>query len=317
MMDILCAAIAAKNSILRGLRMRLLSYEMPKNWNYFLFGDSHIGANLRHDKGFRKMVKMINSPYGNLPAENNFATDHGDIIEAITIDDPRFSVFDTREACILSQMEMAKKELWPIRKKLLVALDGNHPFKLHKFGPITHYVCKQLGVSFGTDQAVLTFWYKGKMQFKHFAAHGNGSIGSIADDIERRKLNWRLALKRKLREMAGDCFLGSMGHTHKIIISPPSEVLYLTDNGRKIDQHHGVPTSTGEYIHPDYRWYVNTGGFLKVYGDVLVEDDDVPIEKSRLGSGYAERAMYPPLQLGFCVGLIRNSQLVNVVPEYV
>ena len=317
MMDILCAAIAAKNSILRGLRMRLLSYEMPKNWNYFLFGDSHIGANLRHDKGFRKMVKMINSPYGNLPAENNFATDHGDIIEAITIDDPRFSVFDTREACILSQMEMAKKELWPIRKKLLVALDGNHPFKLHKFGPITHYVCKQLGVSFGTDQAVLTFWYKGKMQFKHFAAHGNGSIGSIADDIERRKLNWRLALKRKLREMAGDCFLGSMGHTHKIIISPPSEVLYLTDNGRKIDQHHGVPTSTGEYIHPDYRWYVNTGGFLKVYGDVLVEDDDVPLEKSRLGSGYAERAMYPPLQLGFCVGLIRNSQLVNVVPEYV
>ena len=317
MMDILCAAIAAKNSILRGLRMRLLSYEMPKNWNYFLFGDSHIGANLRHDKGFRKMVKMINSPYGNLPAENNFATDHGDIIEAITIDDPRFSRFDTREACILSQMEMAKKELWPIRKKMLVALDGNHPFKLHKFGPITHYVCKQLGVSFGTDQAVLTFWYKGKMQFKHFAAHGNGSIGSIADDIERRKLNWRLALKRKLREMAGDCFLGSMGHTHKIIISPPSEVLYLTDNGRKIDQHHGVPTSTGEYIHPDYRWYVNTGGFLKVYGDVLVEDDDVPIEKSRLGSGYAERAMYPPLQLGFCVGLIRNSQLVNVVPEYV
>ena len=317
MMDILCAAIAAKNSILRGLRMRLLSYEMPKNWNYFLFGDSHIGANLRHDKGFRKMVKMINSPYGNLPAENNFATDHGDIIEAITIDDPRFSRFDTREACILSQMEMAKKELWPIRKKLLVALDGNHPFKLHKFGPITHYVCKQLGVSFGTDQAVLTFWYKGKMQFKHFAAHGNGSIGSIADDIERRKLNWRLALKRKLRDMAGDCFLGSMGHTHKIIISPPSEVLYLTDNGRKIDQHHGVPTSTGEYIHPDYRWYVNTGGFLKVYGDVLVEDDDVPLEKSRLGSGYAERAMYPPLQLGFCVGLIRNSQLVNVVPEYV
>ena len=297
--------------------MRLLSYDMPDDWNYFLFGDSHIGANLRHDKGFAQMVDMINSSYGGLSHKKNYAIDHGDIIEAICVDDPRYSVFDTREACVLSQMEMAKKELWPIRKKLLAVLDGNHPFKLHKFGPITHYVCKQLGVSFGTDQTVLTFRHKSKLQFKHFAAHGKGSIGSIADDIERRKLNWRLALKRKLREMAGDCLLGSMGHTHKIIISPPSEVLYLTNNGKKIDQHHGTPMSTGEYIHPDYRWYVNTGYFLKVYGNTLVEDGDVPIERSKLGSGYAERAMYPPLQIGFCVGMIRNSKLVDIVPEYV
>ena len=297
--------------------MRILSYDMPNDWNYFLFGDSHIGANLRHDKGFAKMINMINSKYKGLSHKKNFAIDHGDMIEAIMVDDPRYASFDTREACILSQMEMAKKELWPIRKKLLCGLDGNHPFKLHKFGPITHYICKQLGVSFGTDTVKITFKHKGKLQFKHFATHGNGSIGSIADDIERRKLNWRLALKRKLRDMAGDCFLGSMGHTHKIIISPPSEVLYLTDNGKKIDQHHGVPTSDGEYIHPDYRWYVNTGAFLKVYGDTLVEDDDVPIEQSKLGSGYAERAMYAPLQLGFCVGLIRNSQLVDIIPEYV
>ena len=84
--------------------MRLLSDEMPRDWNYFLFGDSHIGANLRHDKGFAKMVKMINSPYGGLPSKFNYATDHGDIIEAIMVDDKRFSVFDTREACILSQI---------------------------------------------------------------------------------------------------------------------------------------------------------------------------------------------------------------------
>ena len=296
--------------------MRILSYDMPNDWNYFLFGDSHIGANLRHDKGFAKMINMINSKYKGLSHKKNFAIDHGDMIEAIMVDDPRYASFDTREACILSQMEMAKKELWPIRKKLLTSLDGNHPFKLHKFGQITAHVCKELGVRFGTYSAKLTFRYKGKLQFKHFATHGNGSIGSIADDIERRKLNWRLALKRKLRDMAGDCFLGSMGHTHKIIISPPSEILYLTDNGKKISQHHKVPTNT-EYIHPDYRWYVNTGAFLKVYGDTLVEDDDVPIEQSKLGSGYAERAMYAPLQLGFCVALIRNSQLVDIIPEYV
>ena len=314
--DTLHVIIAASDSILRGLRMRLLSYDMPDDWNYFLFGDSHIGANLRHDKGFAQMVDMINSSYGGLSHKKNYAIDHGDMIEAITIDDKRYSVFDTREACVTSQKAMAKKELWPIRKKLLCGLDGNHPWKLHKFGPITHEICDALGVKFGTYSAKLTFRHKGKLQFKHYATHGNGSISSIADDIERRKLNWRLALKRKLRDMAGDCLLGSMGHTHKIIISPPSEVLYLTDNGKSIKQHHKVPTNT-EYIHPDYRWYVNTGSFLKVYGNTLVEDDDVPMERSKLGSGYAERAMYPPLQLGFCVGLIRNSRLVDVIPEYV
>ena len=296
--------------------MRLVSYDMPRDWNYFLFGDSHIGASLRHDKGFAKMVDMINSKYKGLPAKRNYAIDHGDIIEAIMVDDKRFSAFDSRDACILSQLQMAKKELWPIRKKLLCILDGNHPFKLHKFGPLTHSVCKDLGVRYGTYTAKLTFRNKGKLQFKHFATHGYGTINSIADDIERRKLNWRLALKRKLRDMSGDCLLGSMGHTHKIIISPPSEVLYLTDNGKNIEQHHKIPLSP-KYIHPDYRWYVNTGSFLRVYDDVVTEDDSVPMEESKLGSGYAERAMYAPLQLGFCVALIRNSQIVKIIPEYV
>ena len=295
--------------------MRLLSYEMPANWNYFLFGDSHIGAALRHDKGFDQMVDMMNSPYEGLPAKYNYGIDHGDIIEAITIDDKRYSVFDTREATITSQMAMAVREYDPIKSKILCMLDGNHPFKLHAFGKITAYICKELGISFGTYTSKLTFKHKGKLQFKHFATHGSGSITSIADDIERRKVNWILSLKRKLRDMAGDCFLGSMGHTHKIIICPPSEVLYLTDNEISIKQHHKVPKMVG-YIPPDFRWYVNTGSFLKVYGDIVVEGDDVPIEQSKLGSGYAERAMYPPLQLGFAVAKIRNNSLVDIKKEF-
>jgi len=295
--------------------MRILSYEMPENWNYFLFGDSHVGARLRHDKGFVKMVNMMNSEYAGLPAGCNYGIDHGDLIEAICVDDPRFSMFDTKESCILSQMEMAKKELWPIKEKLVCMLDGNHPKKLHKFGPITHYVCRQLGVSFGTMAAKIKFTCNGRLQFKHFAIHGAGSIGSVADDPERRKLNWRLSLKRKLRDKAGDCLLQSMGHTHKIIISPPTMALYLNDDGKKISQNYTVPQNN-TYIHPDYRWYVNTGGFLKIYGDTVIEDDDVPLEQSKLGSGYAESFMYDPLQLGFVVVLIRNSQIETIVEEF-
>ena len=293
--------------------MRLLSYEMPKNWNYFLFGDSHIGASLRNDKGFKKLVKMMHSPYEGV--ENNFGIDHGDIIEAICVDDKRWSSFDSRIGSITSQKAWAIKEYMPIADQLLCNIDGNHPWKLHKHGPITAEICKELKVAFGTWTAKLTFTHKGKLQFKHLATHGNGSIGSIADDIERRKLNWRLALKRKLRDLAADTFLMSMGHTHKIIINKPSSVLYLTDNGHKISDHNKVPESSSLYIHPDFRWYVNTGSFLKIYGDTVVEDNDTPIEESKIGSGYGERAMYAPLETGFCVGLIRNSELVDVKKE--
>lgn len=298
--------------------MRILSYDMPRNWNYFLFGDDHIGASLRFDKGFKKFVYTMKHKYAGLQSNRNYGIHHGDMIEAITVDDKRYSAFDNREACVLSQMEVAKKEYWPIRKKLLCGLDGNHPLKLHKFGQLTHYICKELGVSYGTMSAKLTFKNKGKLQFKHFACHGSGSIGSIADDVERRKLNWRLALKRKLREKAADCFFMSMGHTHKIIVQPPSETLYLTDNGEKINQHYtggAVVDGDRSYINPDYRWYVNTGGFLRIYGDTVIEDDDVDIKDSKLGSGYAECGMYDPLQLGYCVGLIRDNVLQDVIVE--
>ena len=296
--------------------MRILSYDMPANWNYFLFGDDHIGASLRFDKGFQQLIHTMKHKYKGVPAKHNYGCHHGDMIEAIEVTDKRWSAFDSREACILNQMEFAKKEYWPIRKQLLVGLDGNHPDKLHKFGPLTHKICKELEVSYGTETAKLIFKNKGKLQFKHLATHGAGSISSIADDPERRKLNWRLALKRKLRDLEGDTFLMSMGHTHKIIISPPTEVLYLTDNDGELEQHYTgeEPPSPG-YIHPDYRWYVNTGSFLKLYGNTVVEDDDVPIEESKLGSGYAERSMYPPLQLGYAVVLIRDNMIQNIVVE--
>ena len=294
--------------------MRILSYNMPANWNYFLFGDSHIGAALRFDKGFHQMVGMMLSRYDGIPAKYNFGTDHGDFCEAILVDDKRFSIFDSREACVLSQLEMAKKEYWPIRRKMVCMLDGNHPEKLHRYGPLTHYLCKQLGVSYGTTSAKIVFKNKDKLQFKHYAIHGKGSVKSVADDPETQKHNMRKQLKRKLKNKWGDCLLNSMGHTHLILVSHPTENLYLTDDGKKISQNY-TGAGEGPYIHPDYRWYVNTGGFLKLYSDTVVESDDVPIEDSKLGSGYTEKAMYDPLVLGFLVAKIRDNKLQDVVVE--
>jgi len=295
--------------------VRLLSYDVPENWNYFLFGDSHIGANLRDDKGFKKLIDMMHSPYEGV--KHNYGTDHGDVIEAITIDDKRFSFFDSRPACITSQKSTAVNEYRPIAEQLFCMLDGNHPFKLWKFGPITHEICKELGVSFGTTSARLTFKNKGKLQFKHFAAHGMGSIKSVADSAKRRETNLQISLEKKFRVMSEDCLLKSMGHTHQLIVSKPSEVFYITDNGKNLCAHHEIPTDYKGRIDPAFCWYANTGSFLKIYGDVVVESDDVPIEESRIGSGYAERNMYAPAELGFCVALIRDNKIVDIKKEFI
>jgi hypothetical protein len=289
---------------------------VPKNWNLFLFGDQHIGASLWHQEGFNELCDMLNSPYDGV--KKNYAIDHGDVVEAITIDDKRFSVFDTKDAVVLSQIQMVKRRYSAIKDKILIMLDGNHPYKLHKFGPITHHICQELGVDYGTYTSKVSYYNakSGKLQFKHLCTHGWGTIASIADDPERRYLNWKLTLKRKLRDISGDALLMSMGHTHKLFKSEPTKVLYLTDDGKKIKDHY-TGSMSGNYIHPDYRYYVNTGSFLKLYSDKIVEDSSVDYTESELGSGYAERAMYPPNMLGFAIVKIRNNDIKGIDIKFI
>ena len=114
--------------------MRTLSVTVPNDFNLFLFGDDHMGTILRHNQGWDKMVKMFNMDYTGVSA--NLGIDHGDIIEAIAIDDPRFD-FKTVQGNLLQQMEQAFQVRVDIAEKLLVVIDGNHPQKLNRYGDIT------------------------------------------------------------------------------------------------------------------------------------------------------------------------------------
>ena len=287
--------------------MQILSYKLPMDCNIFLIGDDHNGARLRFLLGWNQMVEMVNSEYYGLPASRNFVVDHGDIIEAIMVDDPRFSFADTREAAILAQLQAAVEARWEIRKKILCILDGNHPRKLWRFGELTKHVCKELGIEnrYGTYSAKLIYNNtKGELMFKHFAFHGAGSINSTADSHERRQTTMKLALKKKLMDLAGDTLLMSMGHTHKLLMLSPQERLELVDDGADVKQRYSGPGMGNEpEIHSSKRWYVNTGAFLKLYGKGF--------------SGYAEIAGYKPIELGFQVALVRAGTIVDIVKEVV
>jgi hypothetical protein len=296
--------------------------------NLFLYGDDHEGSLNRHINGFEMMVDMLHSPWDGLSPAHNKAIDHGDFMEAIHITDPRYQ-FDTtvvydqiindgerfnengimtkrqvKKNNITLQVDAAYEHRRKIAEKLLVIMDGNHPHKLHKYGDLTQDLCDRLRVNFGSWTAHITYKVKprfglgqDKFLFNHFATHGWRSVNSAVEPPERAKVNMQIQLKNLLKDHAGDTLLMSMGHTHKLLVKPPISLLYIEGQGDKVVQKYTSAKKYDGYIHPDYRWFVNTGSFLKTYGTV---------------SGYAERFGYKPNELGFAVVEIRNGKIAGV-----
>jgi len=281
--------------------MKLITHQLENDHNIFFFGDRHKGAELSSNKGWDKLVSMMNSKYDD--CKNNYGVDGGDMIEAIMVDDKRFSPEMLKEPLPLVQMEEAIKDREPIKDKLLAILMGNHERKLWRFGDITAKVCETLGVDYGTWTCKIAINDKNdNLMYKIFETHGHKGITSSADDPIRVVANMRLTLKRHLRKKAGDCAVMIKHHVHKLLVSEPTFELYLTDDGEKIKQHYTSWGQNEPYIHPDARWYGCAGSFLKLYGDGF--------------SGYAEIAEYDPVEIGFLILKVRNKKIVELKPYF-
>jgi len=282
--------------------LEIIQKKVPLNWNLFLCGDKHTGSRLSHNKGWEKMCDMIMSNYDGISAKHNYCVDHGDTIEAIDIKDPRFemeTIESPRMTQVLNQAKAAVHERKPIQKNLITILKGNHEHKVMRFGNVTKFICEDLQVPYGTYSSVIQYINRGEVLFKHYAHHGFGSIKSIAHPTKRRLTNKQISLMQKFDGKFGDCLLCSMGHTHQLIVASPDPMLYLTTDSEQINHNYTSPKKTAGYIDPSHRWYCNTGSFLKTYG---------------LGyDGYAERAGYDAIDLGFAIVKVRNGKIENIV----
>jgi len=270
--------------------MRLLSKELPSTHDLVLFGDNHRGNPLEHTDGLNECIKYISK-------KGRYAAFMGDAIEAIMIDDKRYDPL-TFATPPLQQMSEFVADMWPIRKKLLVMLQGNHERKLSKFGDLSEEMAKRLGVDYGTYSSIISIRDKQGEMYKIFLSHGFGSINSNLDDPADRLHTMKRALRRKLMRKSGDCLISAIGHTHKLIIVKPTDELYLTSSDKSIKQHYVRPSPKQNWIPPQQRWYVNTGSFLKLYGDNV--------------SGYAEVAGYNPMEMGFAVIKVRDREVIDI-----
>ncbi len=272
--------------------MRILTCKVPRNFNLYLFGDAHSGSSLFYRKGFLKFVDTVKKD------KIGYAIDHADSIEAITTDDKRFTSDTAREPIPLKQAKDYIEMIRPIKQKIIVRLLGNHCHKLHRFGNLSEFISHQLDIPYGTYESKILFMDNktDKMLFKGFFSHGFRSITNQAYDPIQREANMQVRLKRLLQEKSGDCILMSMGHTHKLIVARPTKKLWLSDDGSEIKQrytHH-----EGEFIHPDNRWVVNTGSFLKLFQEGI--------------SGYGSIAGYDPVELGYALVEVRKGEIRDV-----
>ena len=281
--------------------MKLITKTLPNSHNLFLYGDQHLGSVLSSQKAWDKLLNAVNSEYEGI--SNNYLVDGGDMMEAIMVDDPRFSAEKLTEALPLEQIKQAVKSREPIKDKLLCILQGNHERKLWRFGDITQEVCSQLGVPYGTYTIKLTVLdSKGELMYKLYDTHGFRGITSCADDPKRRMVNQQLILKRQLRFQAGDCAVMIKHHVHKLFVCKPEPELYLTDDTKEIKQAYTSWGQNEPFIHPDLRWYGVAGSFLKLFGKNV--------------SGYAEVFELNPVELGFLVLVVRNRKIVDLRPYH-
>jgi hypothetical protein len=309
--------------------MRIITKEVPKDFNIFQFSCTHYGSRLCHENGIDRMIHMINSEYDGIPAKNNYAVHHGDAIEGITPDDKRFFAPATKLPMIKSQVKYAGRKMSAIPPEQWIAwMQGNHEDKHLSYGYLGSDMADIVGAKFGTTDCKII--YKGfnnfspvsptsnLTYFRQYACHGRKQISSTADDPERAAVNMKLILKRHLKFKFGDCVLMTKGHTHKLITLKPRPVLYLHDSHEEIRHSytHQDDISGAQYIHPDNRWYANVGAFYKVYGNEMTYWNEEEPENS-VFSSYVARGEYDPVALGFVVTKVRDGRIVRLEKVFV
>lgn len=280
--------------------MILIEKNIPQNCEIALIGDTHEGSAMCHKDGIDEMLDWV------MAKRNRYFIHHGDEIDAVVTDDARYQYEPDEDPIPLRQAFAVVEQFKRAKTRGICWLSGNHPEKLKRFGNLTRdIVCRELGIPYGTWSCKLTLKSGGRQVYKHFMAHGYRGISSNAKDEEQRRANMKANLKMQLVRKTSDCLVSSVGHTHKLIVVPPAEKLIMADDGEKITQSYlGQGDGAAPYIEADRRWYVNTGSFLRMYGNMGT-------------SGYAERAGYDPVELGYCVAVIRKGKLASIEPVFV
>ena len=281
-----------------GIPLPYKNMNIGENFTLMLAGDEHIGnAGVDIDK----MDKFVHSVKSKKKA---FVVNMGDNLESISVKDPRYSILvhGCRASMIQEQRDAFIEQFNSIGDRFLTMMDGNHEMKFKNDFKPNSDIAKAFNTQY-IDGTMCKLLFPG---FRMLAWHGDGSIGGKAGDRLQRKTSEKVALKRKLRDLAADCEIKAMGHAHKLVLSEPSkEDLILMTDPNKMDlvAHYSQPgrinVGDGLYRIPeDDVYYVCTGSFLKGYVEGI--------------STYVEEKGYSPTELGWVEIDVKNGKPCDI-----
>ncbi len=286
--------------------MKIIDLYLPSSHNFVLMGDTHMGSMMCTYDGITECMNDI------LSEKHTYAGHMGDFVEAIHINDNRFD-YTADDPIPLRQAKRGVKVLTPIAHRLKFGLLGNHEYALQRFGNLSLWICEELtskcrkynnSVRYGTYSAVINVSDKHGLIYRMFVTHGYYLSSSAKDPIQR-KANMMANLKHKLENKYGQAVVMAMGHCHKLLSVQPDELYLKQEDNRLKGRYLQSPMGDIEYIPPSQRYYFATGSFSRLYTD----DTDSSGESV---SGYAERAGYDPVNLGYCKIHVEDRQITKV-----
>lgn len=278
---------------------------IPYDCNLFLAGDMQWGNACTHESAIDKLFHGLEGDF--LGCSHNRLILMGDLIETIDISDRRFSFDSSVIHTIREQRNHAVARLAPVKHRIAVLLRGNHEYRIHStYGNISEEIAEAIGCVYGSYSCVVTFvGPKDEILFRGFFHHGFGRLTSQAKDWVQAQANIKASLKNKLQYLYSGAVLMAMGHTHQLLVVPPDPSLQIVNDNQndlhavyRDDERFNFMDQAGLMIPEQFRYYVNTGSFLKLYEDGV--------------ESYGERYGLRPVEIGFAVAVVREGRVVDV-----
>jgi len=267
---------------------------IPKNGTVALISDIHEGVISRAD--------CIYDAIERCEKKKSKVFLGGDLIEGRWVHHPYYdkAAQEGKFKCVAEQAKSVAKMLRPIKKNIIATGVGNHEESqsLREIIDVSGYIHEQLGI-----KRPHGYWsIKAKIgEDRLFYTHGSGSVNSMAGDAKQRYDNDVRKIRRKLRDLAGDCVVMAIAHIHKLRIGKPIEELTIVEeNGKQKEVYTTIDMyrKSGLPFPETLRWYCSTGSFFRGY----MEDVTT----------YVERAGYAPTELGYIEIQMHQGKVVDV-----
>ena len=242
--------------------MKSVKVDLPKETEdieIILFADEHIGDPGCDFEGLKERIEYVKNN------KNVYCVLGGDLMDNAT----KTSIGDTYSQTDnpMTQLELVEELLWPIRKKILGAVSGNHENRTYRKEGIdpTRVICNKLGILDRYDPCGLVMFIKfsndvakydkHKVSYSAYLTHGSGG---------GRKEG---AKAIRLADMASIVDVDVYIHCHSHLPMVMKEDFYRTDV-----QHNSVISVT--------KLFVNSAASLN-YGGYGQANEYKPASKDR------------------------------------